>query len=149
VVNTPEVRPDLAGQPPEITRGMPFAAAVAYFGLAAVKRLGTRQQRANWRHREGFIPWEYLVALLFARIPSGTDVALLWAPSLTEVTQPMVPQWNDAARDLVKVLRDLKEDDALRVAALAALKAGAEKADARPARRRAQAGGTTPGRGAP
>jgi hypothetical protein len=73
------------------------------------------------------------------RVAAASASQTLWAPDRAEVTPAMVPEWNAAAHDLFKVLSQLPPDDPARVAALAALKAGAAKADAAPTRRRRRA----------
>lgn len=64
MVNTPGVRPE----PREVTRGMPYADAVAFFGLKSIRRLAkSPQRRWNWENREGYVPWEYLGPALLTR----------------------------------------------------------------------------------
>lgn len=59
------MRPALKPPPP---RGLAYEDAVAVFGEPVIRDAArSRQQLANWRHREGFVPWEYLGPLLLAR----------------------------------------------------------------------------------
>jgi hypothetical protein len=68
MVKTPKVRPETAAEAPETTRGMPYVDAERLFGAAAIRKLGTSQQRSNWKNREKFIHWEHLAPLMLARM---------------------------------------------------------------------------------
>lgn len=128
---------------------MPFAQAVERFTLPVVSSLArSPQMLSNWENREGYVPWKYLAHVAPegpALVPNGAPVLPgIWHPDPSEVPPSMVAEWNDAARDLYKVLSGLDQSDTLRTMVLANLRDAALAADRAKSSRRGRGRVTRP-----